>query len=927
MILRVLSAASCLCLTAQAPLPPQEVQEIKEAMNRPLDVKVLPPDNVFRFAPQVELPGRPSIALVLSGGGARSMAQIGVIQRMEETGIPVDSITGTSAGSLMGALMASGFSGTDIEDLFTRVDFNRAFLDPLLRSEGATLEEDEAGNGSILSFRKDGGVRSFAMALRDGVEIQRTLEGLMARGAFYSRGGFDGLKYPLRVVATNLETGQGRVFDQGDLVEVLRASMAVPGAFRPVVVEGQPYVDGALVENLPVFIAKEAFHPDFTLAVDVSSPLERRPVSNFFSLAARSLDVVVERRQWESRAEASLLLRPELKGVDFTDYGNQLPAMVAAGRRAFDLAIPQLKTALLDKLVPEELLPVRRVVVNTPRPLPPEAVAMLGRVLPAGRPVHRQDGLVALQQLLMHGWAKEARGVVAEEKGEAVLRLDLVPFPRIQATVLQAPARYYERLQEDFQARFPVGEPFNPEAFGAFLGHWVHTFVMEGTPLVDVRGSRFNEATGALKVVLKEPLISAVTVKGARDEAEARYIKTHMAPLLGEYLRTAQLRQFIGLAEHRLHLQELRYLLKPVASAGGEDSGEDVELILTPVHHQTQTLDLSLGYETTLGGELGFTYRSLNFGGTGVEGEVSGAKDRLQDRAFMALRGPLITSLPGAGMEVWASSYRLHQETPLPYPAPEVLATGPDRRMGNRDLGVGWYARFGNVGQGKARLDATWRQAFFDQADEHMVRHERTAELSTEWDNFDRHTFPREGLMVRGRYGLGESLPGLEPQGDFRFGYLRVRGVTTFGSNSNGANIGLDLDLEYGYGNHLPLDRWWSLGGTSFLMGTNALAYSVPNFLVARLGIPWRIRGPFGSSLMVVPRVDLGVMDDDPAELLRSGRSLGTGLLVRTLFSSFYLELSYGFLRPYTSGAGWGRSTSSFNASIGTQPFDIWKRR
>ena len=910
----LMGAGACLALTAQE-------------VPAPMEVTVVPPDNIFRFAPKVELPGRPRLALVLSGGGARAVAQIGVIQRLEEVGLLVDSITGTSAGALMGALMASGFSGRDIEDLFTRVDFNRAFLDPLLRSQGTTLEEDEAGTGTILSIEMTGGVPTFALALRNGVEIQRTLEGLMARGAFYSAGGFDGLKYPLRVVATNLETGHGRVFDQGDLVEVLRASMAVPGAFRPVMVDGQPYVDGALVENLPVFTARAAFRPDLTLAVDVSAPLEHRGASNFFSLAARSLDLVVERRQWESRAAASFLLRPELGAVDFTDYGKGLPSMVAAGRKVFDEHLPELKAGLLQGLGGRDVLPVSRVVVNSVRPLPPQATSMLARLLPEGSPVRREDGLVALQQLLLHGWARAARATVREDHGTRVLSLDLQPCERVKALSIQVPARYRDRLEGDLRQRFPLGEPFNPEVFGEFLGSWVHRFVMEGTPLVDVRGSAFNEDTGTLKLVVRDPRIRTLTVKGARNPAETRYITGLLAPLVGEPLRAVQLRQSIGLVEHRLHLQELRYQLRPIHLEGPEGATDDVEILLTPVHHKTQSLDFSLGYETTLGGEFGFTYNSVNFGGTGVEASVSGAKDRLEDRALVAVRGPMASSLPGSGLEIWGSSYRQRLPSALTFTAPEVAAADPGARLAKEDLGLGWYARFGNLGQGKARLDVTWRQASFATDAPRGLRHERTAELSTEWDNFDRNTFPTEGLMVRGRYGLGNSLPGLEPDGTFRFGYLRAQGITTFSSLNQASNLGMDLDVEWGYGNRLPLDRWWTLGGTSFLMGTQSLAYLAPTFLVARLGLPLRLAGPFGTVLQIMPRADLGTITGGPQDLFRTDHALGMGVLVRTIFSKFYVEVAYGVLRPGTPAGGWGPAGGSFSTIIGTQPFDIWKRR
>jgi predicted acylesterase/phospholipase RssA len=890
-----------------------------EATVAPFEVKVIPPDFVFRFAPQVELPGRPSLALVLSGGGARAVAIIGVIQRMDELGLRVDSITGTSAGALMGALTACGFSGKEIEELFSRVDFNRAFLDPLLRNPGRTLQEDEAENGTFLSIQTDGGRPSFALSLRDGVEIQRTLEGLLARGAYFSGGRFDALKFPLRVVATNLETGQGRVFDDGDLVEVLRASMAVPGAFSPVLIGGQHYVDGALVENLPVFIAKDCFHPDLTLAVDVSSPLESRSVSNFFSLAARSLDLVVERRQWESRAAASILVRPELKGVAFADYGKGVPALVAAGRQAFDAQIPALKAAVLDPLGGEDLLPTRRAVFHSTEPLAPEAEAMLGRVLPEGQPIRRQAVLVALQQMLLHGWAQSAGAAMAVVDGAPVVRFEFSPYGRVRRYALEAPEAWRKELESALQARFPLGERFDPEAFGAFVGDWVHRIVMDGTPLVDVRGSGFQDDSGTLRVQVREPRIRSVSVLGNGEEAEFKYLKAAMAPLVGQPLRTARLRQEIEVVETRLQLMELRYQLRPVA--------DGVDLVLVPVHHRSQSLALSLGYDSNLAGETGFTYRTVNFGGVGVEGEAGGARNRLQDQVFMAIHGPVAEAFPGTGIGVRASSTRQRLDGPLAFPSDSVPLAAEDGRINRMDLGVGWFIRYGNLGQGKATLDGSWREAATSWDGGRVVTHQRTAELSTEWDDLDRHTFPRDGLLLRGRYGYGLANSQGASAEPFRYGYVRARGLTSFGQERSPFTPGLDLDTEWGYGNHLPLDRWWTLGGTSFLMGTKAMGTLSPDFLVARLGMPVQIPGPYGMSLQAIPRFDYGLLAGDAGSLFAANRGQATGLMLRTILAKFYVEVSYGLLRTSTAGHGWSGTSGAFTALVGTQPFDIWSRR
>lgn len=908
-------------LLAQAP-PPLKAPERFE-------VQVQPADFIFHFRPRVEVAGRPRVGLALSGGGARGVAHIGVLQCLDENGSPVDNVTGVSAGSLMAALYACGYSGKEIEALFTRVDFNRAFLDPLRRMPGLTLEEQEAENRAFLGIQVDRGVPSVALGLRGSEAVQRTLEGLLARGAYFSRGRFDDLKVPLRVVATNLETGQGRVFSHGDLVEVLRASMAVPGAFQPVVIDGQQYVDGALVENIPVFQSLGSFGPDLILAVDVSAPLEQGRSSNFFSVAARSLDLVVERRQWESKAAASLVLRPEIKDVGLLDYGGQFSALVQAGRDAFEAKADLWRGKLLATLGPDTCLEACRTELWPALRLPVEATELLKRYLPEGEPIRRRHVYLVLQQLLIHGWVKSASAEVVELGGPPTLRLKLEPWPEVRSVVVEAPAALREPILRELQGEFPPGEPFNPTRFGAFANRWVHSQVVGGSPLVDVRGSGFDPDTGRLRFAFREPVLRSIEIRPAvaGKAADAEYIREVLAPLLGRPLRTRTLREHLDLAEQRLHLMELRYQL---ISLKGEPSGvaEEVDLILTPVPHRTQVLDFSVGYESTLGGQFGLRYKASNLGGTHGELELSGAKNRLQEQGGFSLQGPY-RGFPGAGLELWATYFQQRLATELLFPAAELQGRGMDAKIGALDLGFGTFVRFGNLGQGKGSLGVSRRLARYREDGSDTQGRQDAASAALEWDNYDRHTFPREGLMVRGLYGLGREFEGPQPLGNFRFAYLRARGLQPLAGPEAALAPSLDLDVEWGYGHNLPLDRWWTLGGPGFLIGSQAAGFLSPNVLVGRLGLPLRMKGPFGTTLQLVPRLDHGLVSADPHDLLGAGRSegQGAGLLVRTLVARFYVELAYGWMRLRSPGTGWSGATGSFNLLIGTQSFDLWKRR
>jgi hypothetical protein len=102
------------------------------------------------------------------------------------------------------------------------------------------------------------------------------------------------------------------------------------------------------------------------------------------------------------------------------------------------------------------------------------------------------------------------------------------------------------------------------------------------------------------------------------------------------------------------------------------------------------------------------------------------------------------------------------------------------------------------------------------------------------------------------------------------------------------------------------------------------MGYLAPNFLVARLGFPIWFPGPYGSSFQVIPRFDYGMVAADGGTLFGPNRGQGSGLMLRTILAKFYVELSYGFLRTRDPLQGWGRASGSFNALIGTQPFDIW---
>ncbi len=217
---------------------------------------------------------RPRIGLVLSGGGARGAAHVGVIKVLEELRIPVDFIAGTSMGSAVGGLYASGLNTQELETLFANFDWNAAFSDSPARRELSFRRK----NDDLTFLVKarigigDGGVK-LPLGLVEGQNFITELRKLSH--VTESIDSFDHLPIPFRALATDLETGKSVILDKGDLANAIRASIAIVPLFSPVEINGRLYVDGGYLKNIPVDVV-QAMGVDHLIIVNIGTPLTKR---------------------------------------------------------------------------------------------------------------------------------------------------------------------------------------------------------------------------------------------------------------------------------------------------------------------------------------------------------------------------------------------------------------------------------------------------------------------------------------------------------------------------------------------------------------------------------------------------------------------------------------------------------------------------
>jgi NTE family protein len=279
----------------------------------------LPPTATPTPPPPVAPPRKVRIGLALGGGAARGFAHIGVIKALEAQGIHPDIIVGTSAGSVVGALYASGMDGFSLQ---------RIAMD---------MDEATISDWAMPFFGKSSGVLK-GEALQD--YVNKAVHGLS----------MEKLKVPFGAVATDLKTGQPILFVRGNTGQAVRASSSVPGVFQPVSIGGRTYVDGGLVAPVPVRFAKE-MGADFVIAVNISTQTDTQATQSSVDVLLQTFSIMGQRLNHYELKDADVVIQPSLGTMKSQDFDGHNLAILA-GEQAAAAVMPELKARLRAKQHP-----------------------------------------------------------------------------------------------------------------------------------------------------------------------------------------------------------------------------------------------------------------------------------------------------------------------------------------------------------------------------------------------------------------------------------------------------------------------------------------------------------------------------------------------------------------------------------------------
>ncbi len=287
-----------------------------------------------------ERPGACKVGLVLSGGGARGAAHIGVLKILERENVPIDCIVGTSFGAIVGGLYAVGYRAIEIEQIMLHQDWRKLFSDTPERKLIPLAERKTSRYQGRLSFK--GFSPELPSGLYSGQKLTELLDAYTIERLLAVDYDFDRLPIPFRAVATNLLDGKAYVFKEGRITEALRASTAIPMFFTPVEKEGMLLVDGGLANNLPVDIARE-MGADIILAVDITSPLlKKEEIRTLVNVMDQAISLYMKQSVEKNRILASLVLQPDLEGFTSSDYG-RFPELIRRGEKETEIRLAEIK--------------------------------------------------------------------------------------------------------------------------------------------------------------------------------------------------------------------------------------------------------------------------------------------------------------------------------------------------------------------------------------------------------------------------------------------------------------------------------------------------------------------------------------------------------------------------------------------------------
>ena len=453
----------------------------------------------------------PVIGLALSGGGARGLAQIGVLKAFDEAGIQIDLIAGTSIGSIIGGAYASGYSVEEMDSIVARTDWNR-LLSLTNTSERRELFVDQkiAEDRSLLTLRLDGLTPIIPTSFNEGIRLSNYLTLICLSAPVITQESFDDLLIKYRAVCTNLVDGNLVVLSSGSLARAMRASSSVSFLLAPVIVDTLTLVDGGLVSNIPVGTVRE-MGADYIIAVNTTSGLRSEEELVLpWNVADQTVSIPMKRLEEEEVLNANYVLTPELNKWSSTTFSN-IDSLVLEGYEITKKSISEIKIQI-DSIRKTQLGLSESWYKNIKRRNNPEEFEK-----PYFEKYFTADSVSNLELYsdlceLYKSGRFDSLGILTTQVGDSInIRFIYSLNPTIKKIDIISNGTITDVDKSEISNEL-LGKPFEGKAIFNAVRNTIMKYKKQGYILFNINSISFNEALGTLTLEFSAGTISAINI-------------------------------------------------------------------------------------------------------------------------------------------------------------------------------------------------------------------------------------------------------------------------------------------------------------------------------------------------------------------------------------------------------------------------------
>jgi NTE family protein len=837
---------------------------------------------------------RPRIGLVLSGGGARGLSQIGILKVFERHNIPIDFISATSLGATVGGLYAAGYSPGELDSIAVHTNWDEilSLTEDTKRTE-LFVDQKLAQDRSFLVIRFDGFQPVLPSAVSSGQRLTNYINMLVLQALYHPNPGFDGLRIPFRAVSTDLISGKRAVLGEGSLAEALRASATVPLVFNPVETGGMQLIDGGLLSNIPVDVARDA-GCDMVIAVNSTSGLRtEEEMKAPWQTADQIMGIMMQLPNELQLEQADVVITPQIGRHPASDFKG-VDSLIRAGEDAAEALVPEIlrRYRQIQHANPEDTLAggeARVIVEHTGGAVPDSLWAALAGV-PAGRAVTVQGIRRALNGFYEDGDYQDVYADASTDSNEVRVLYTLVENPVLDSVEVSG-CRVVDAREILAQFEPLVGKPINHRESQRALENVVRQYRTQGYSLARIDSVMFDADAGILHLVLNEGIIGAISVVGSERTEDVFVLRefplepgdvfeVDKAKLGITNINSTKLFEFVYL--------EVSYLnRRPI-------------LKIRLKERPTQLMRFGLRADNERNLQASIDIRDENFRGSGLELGLTlagGGRNKSAILEYKANR--LFNTLLTFNVSGLFSIFDTYQYADKPQTNPlefQRIRVGEyrERRYGGRLIFGAQLERFGNA---TVELSLQNVQIINLENLESLEQRYRLSKIriGTIVDSKDRDPFPTTGIGVKISYefafkGLGSEVG----YNAFRFQY---ESYSTFGGHHT-----IHPRLTFGFADRtMPLSEQFRLGGRESFYGTNEDDRRGRQLFVVNMEYIYRLPFRIIFDTYFSARYDLGSISTIPEEIkfstFRHGIGIQLGFDTPVGLAAFAVGKSFYFVR------------------------------